>query len=479
MKKYIQQILGTDQILEETRRLSKENAEIRFQFEELTNQMGAKLDEDLPKQLTDSRLINLDGKLDRISSYLETIIPPQHSKENELLLEIPLSDQTILKKVDLNQIGQINSEATLVSHKEVSQGLINSLFPVTASYAIAKHVANGLYTTTADPNTLMKLVGGTYGTAVMKGGKISGHVGFQSVSLATMAPLIAFQAATIITGQIHMKQITEKLKSIDEKLDVLMSYHKYERIARLKYFNHKITEFYSRNFFAPEDFVIIDQIKYDLQIVKEECFLIFREKLQKCVSKYTPSKINRDTCNKGIWASIKEEAKAVTENSKKDLEQFIKSLNESEVFAYAEISLTAEKLYESLLVIELLGNLKVQDLTNDRLGKIEELKYMLQMYKEDNREKVTTKVQDLYNDFVRSFNTYADAKRDNSFRSKDKIRNIRDEFKLDISYLESLLDFNTKQVMSDLNHSFESPYEITIEITDKEEKVYMKQIKGV
>src|SRR5690606_18815990 len=97
-------------------------------------------------------------------------------------------------------------------------------------------------------------------------------------------------AATIVTAQLHMKEINKKLTTIDEKLTVLLRYHKYERIAKLKFIHSKITELNSRNFYTIEDFVLMDQMKYDLQIIKEESFLVFFNKLNEVIKKHNCDK---------------------------------------------------------------------------------------------------------------------------------------------------------------------------------------------
>lgn len=109
---------------------------------------------------------------------------------------------------------------------------------------IAKAAPNGLFTATAPVQDLMKLSGGTVGSAVMKNGKIATQAGFAEVVIGTANPVAivagAMQAMALISGQYYMNEISKKLENIDRKLDTLIGYHHDEKVGVLRNVNREL-----------------------------------------------------------------------------------------------------------------------------------------------------------------------------------------------------------------------------------------------
>lgn len=115
----------------------------------------------------------------------------------------------------------------------VLQGAMPVLAQAQTLNEIAKAAPNGLFTATAPVGDLMKLSGGTVGSAVMKDGKIAAQAGFAEVALSTVNPVAvvagAMQAMALISGQYYMNEISKQLENVDRKLDKLIGYHHDEK----------------------------------------------------------------------------------------------------------------------------------------------------------------------------------------------------------------------------------------------------------
>lgn len=500
MKKFLQDFLGTKQLLDEAQKLSQTNNTLQKEVEEL--KVKYKTFEDLSLTQTNIDISKLfeeqNSNLSVIKEQINKLLPAEISDESkkELLAELNLTDQIKFRRVVPENLLEKISKSNLVSRSSSQSGLINSLAGTATSLSISKLITKGLYTTNAKPSEMVQYATGLWSSFTRNGNKYSKHIGFSSVSMVAMMPMIAFQAATIITSQAHLQEINKKLEKINEKLGDLLNFHKYERIAKLKYINHKITEFNRREFFTIEDFVIIEQFKYDLESIKEECFLHFANKLNE---KFTEHKFvnfsdistdlslhvnvdNNGSAFKRATNSVLKTGKNAIRNiqnfSEKSTSKFnslINDFSESQVFSYAELALTAEKLFESLLTVELMANLKVKNMDQDRMGKVGELRNNLANYKASL--KIEPIIKKLYGDFKSNFGNKQAAQESKSFaRNKDKILSASDVFFEDLQYLEELLNFDTQKFNDNIVDAFEDDYEIIIDNAGEEESIYMRRI---
>ena len=491
MKDFLQDLLGITE-------LKQANQELQKQVEILTSQSKTEQDASQSylsrfsekKEYLQEWLSNMQDlqkmELSIINEKLNQLLPPSlNAKYLEMLNEIDFIAEQKLKAIDVNQLSRKIEGATLVSKKDAEEGLLANLLAGSASAGIAKYITKGLYTTTAKPEQLMKYTNGGYASILREASKITNHIGFTQAGFMSMAPILAFQAATMITSQIHLKQINQNLEKIDERVKNLVDFHKNERTAKLKYINQKINEFSNRRFFTTEDFVMMEQFKYDLQVITEEGTQFFVntlvDKFQKLgidiVARYDLVVIKED--RQSIWKMFKEKTNLLNQNlvnliekSKLKIEDTIKDLQASQIFFYAEVSITAEKMYESLLLLELTANLKVQQLDRDRIGKIDELRSNMEEY--DKREKKGEMIYDFYKMFKNGFGSFVAQKRKAAFdTSQAKIDDVLDKFEKDLSILKNLLDIGSD---SKFLNKFYDEYEIIIDNSGEQELMYMKKL---
>lgn len=500
LKNKLQEFLGTKKILVEAEKLSQTNNNLQTEVEELKVKYKNFEDLGLPKTNIDiSKLFeDQNSNFSVIKDQINKLFPPEISDEskNELLSELNLTEQISLSRVLEGNLNDKISKSNLVSRSSSQSGLINSLAGAATSLSLSKFITKGLYTTNAKPEDMVQYATGLFSSFTKNGNKFSKHIGFSPVSMAGMMAMIAFQAATIITSQAHLQEINKKLEKIDEKLGDLLNFHKYERVAKLKYINHKINEFNNRQFFTFEDFVIIEQFKYDLESIKEECFLHFENKLSEKFVEHkfvnfsditTDLSLNvslddNGTTFKKATGSVFKVGKNVIKNiqnfSEKSTSKFnslISDFSNSQIFSFAELALTAEKLYESLLTVELMANLKVKNMDHDRVGKVGDLRDNLANYKASL--KIEPIIKKLYVDFKSNFGNKQTEQEFKSFpRNRDKILSSSNVFFEDLQYLEELLKFDTQKFNDSIVDAFEDDYEIIVDNQGEEELIYMRKI---
>lgn len=240
-------------------------------------------------------------------------------------------------------------------------------------------------------------------------------------------------------------------------------------------------DLYKRSFFTGEDFVLINSFKYDLQVIKDESYQLFVKALFDIQKKHslTVSPVLNEENNfpdnsvKKVW----KQTKSFFEKSKSDVSKLFISFKEFDLFTYGEIAITAERLFDNLLLVELQSNLKVRNLDQDRIGKIDELKKSLEnnMYS----PKIESDIQEIFKDFKENLNQYLSKKEESAFqnvflKNKEQIRNLKDELSKDFEFLETLLQIENSKTGSEIISSFDDKYEIIIDNSGEKELIYMK-----
>lgn len=502
MKEYLQNLFGISDLKKSNEDLQKLTEDYRNQVETLTS----KLAEENSTKAYATKLLQEQSEFQKwfstiqetqkmelsvIDEKLSQLLPQKLDVENlEVLKEIEFIADQKLNMVDLSQLNRKIEGATLISKNDAAEGLVSNLLAGSASAGIAKYITKGLYTTTAKPEQLIQYASGTFSSITSNGSKFGKHVGFTQAGFMSMAPLLAFQAASMVTSQIHMQHINRKLSKINEKVGYLFDFHKNERTAKLKYINQKINEYFSRDYFTTEDFVMIDQFKYDLLVIMEECSQFFVKTLNQKLRElgYDIEQSYEMTIYEkskgGIWKWFKDQGNSINnglgsffEKSKAKTEKTIKSFQEAQVFSYAELAVTAEKLYENLIVIELTTNLKVQEMDRDRIGKIVEIKSQVEQFRD--QEKISDAISDFYIKFKNAMGSYVSARREAAFKKNEKeIVSLIDNFYQDLQILEGLLEIKYNKREKNIADDFYDDYEIIIDNTGEQELVYMKRLNG-
>lgn len=475
MKKYFRNLFGINQLESSAERLEllyKKQSEDFERYETKQKEREQKLTDLLSK---------VQGNEHYLTVSKDTNIELVKDDQIEISNEIVVDENFTFKRIDTDELGKNINGFTLISNEESSKGLLSSFVGSSSNVGTAKYVANSFYTTTASPSQLMKYANNTYSSMITNGGKFSKHVGFVKGNIGVMTPMIAFQVLTMVTAQAHMQEISKKLNLINDKISFLLTFHKNERIAKLKYINTQLEELYKRSFLTVEDFVLINSFKYDLQVIKDESYQLFVKALFDIQKKHSLA-INpvlneennfSDNSVKKVW----KQTKLFFEQSKSDVSKLFMSFKEFDLFTYGEIALTAERLFDNLLLVEFQSNLKVRNLDQDRIGKIDELKKNLENHM--SSPKVENDIQLVFKDFKENLNYYLSQKEDSAFqnifsKNKEQIRDLKEDLSKDFEFLETLLQTEDSKTGSEIISSFDDNYEIIIDNSGEKELIYMK-----
>ncbi len=218
----------------------------------------------------------------------------------------------------------------------VVQGAVPVLAQAQTLNEIAKAAPNGLFTATAPVQDLMKLPGGTVGSAVMKDGKIAAQAGFAEVALSTVNPVAvvagAMQAMALISGQYYMSEISKQLENVDRKLDKLIGYHHDEKIGVLRSANRSLSELVSK---AHLDLADIDACRS----ISKSCSEVYIEYLTRL------ERSNVDAVERWI-------------NKAKELKELGSSIDDSELNFSIQMCYQASALQEKCKLAEIAIRMK-------------------------------------------------------------------------------------------------------------------------
>lgn len=412
---------------------------------------------------------------------LENKINELNPKEKIITLEEELPLLTNFKiNNDLSFLAispeMLNTEFTCVTTEKSNSGFLSALAGGAMQGAALEYSTRGLFKATTDVKNLMQYSNGTYSSISTSAGKFSNHHGFVNTGLLNFTPLIAFQIATFITSQVHLQQISEKLSKINNQIKDLLKFHQYERLAKLHYINERLIQYSNRKSFTLEDFIVFENFKYELAVIKEESFSYCQSKIHELGNKYKLSDQNENT----NWRQ-----KTVTkfgntfEKSKKEMEKFVNEFNESNLLSYAKISLNAERLYHLFLYLELVANMKVKNLDSDRIGKINELYNSFK-----DQLNIITRSHEL-NENLQTFkefiNKYGKEKENNAmnimiFNNKDEVGQhsiiLEESFKEFEKIYHDKIDTKSQKQLID---SFDEKIEIIIDNRANQEIIYTKK----
>lgn len=206
---------------------------VRQQFRSMNKQMRT---EDISKYIKESEASELNAK--------------------RLTRNISFTDLEFDYKTDLNLASNIISQA-------INAGI------VVKSYS-------GLLKCNINISDLAKSNDG-----MLRGFKISAHGGIEQqakfVEVSVPTPLIVFQVASFITGQYYQHVITEQLKTINEKLDDIMSYliNTDRSIVQALFYTFK--SLYSLTAYKDSDFALPQANLQKLDILRQKYMLQLNE----------------------------------------------------------------------------------------------------------------------------------------------------------------------------------------------------------
>lgn len=449
-------------------------------------------------------------KLENISKLLET-------KNNEIVApliepisEIQLSNKSGSIDFKLDNSFKLDENWALLNSTNKTENFFSQASGASAIAATTAYSTTGLYTATASANSLMTYGNGTLSSITMNGSKFGQHAGFVSANAAVFTPILAFQFASMVTGQYYFKGLSKQLTSIHESINNLISLHHNERLAKLRYINFKISELNKRSYFTIEDYMTIDKLKYDLSTIRFEYLLTAEQEINKSldivneVENVKTIDIISDDTNalERMKISAKEKAtrlssiisnkfnalyqdsivekgidsvQKLTENSSKKATNLTNQIIESKYFFYSDVSLKAEHLYQLSKLLELKMNLSDKEPDSNRIGKIKELYNSISTFNLDDSvfDEIETLNIQLKNKLVTDINIL----KENSILNKNKIiangQIIKDELeKSDDMISRKHILFRDIQ---EIKAGFEKPNQILIDNRNGRTEVYAKK----
>jgi len=493
MRNWIRRILGIDKI---DKQINENNFAIQSKLENIAKLLESNSE-------TNSKLENISRLLKTNNNEIETLIV-------EPISEIQLSNKSGSIDFKLERSFKLDEKWVLLNSTNKTENFFSQVSGASAIAATTAYSTNGLYTATASANSLMTYGNGTLSSITMNGSKFSQHAGFVNANVAVFTPLLAFQFASMVTGQYYFKGLSEQLTSIHESINNLISLHHNERLAKLRYINFKISELNERTYFATEDYMTIDKLKYDLSTIRFEYLLTAEQEINKSLDlvngKENVKAINiiSDDTNtlERMKISVKEKAtrlssiisdkfndlypdsiferlvdstQKLTENSSKKATKLTNEIIESKFFFYLDVSLKAEYLYQLSKLLELKMNLSDKEPDSNRIGKIKELYNSIS----------TFNLNDSVFDEIEALNTLLENKlvtdinilQENSISNKNKIIANGQKVKKELEKSQDMI--SRKHILfsdiQEIKTGFEKPNQILINNRNGLTEVYIKK----
>lgn len=109
--------------------------------------------------------------------------------------------------------------------KPISKNAASILANAGVTSGLTAISGQGLFRATVNPAMLMTYADGTVSSIVTEGGRFAQHAGFQSVSSAAVcAPLLAFQVASMVTGQYYFNLLSKQMNQISRSINDIKDY---------------------------------------------------------------------------------------------------------------------------------------------------------------------------------------------------------------------------------------------------------------
>ncbi|WP_271423594.1 hypothetical protein [Aequorivita sinensis] len=392
-------------------------------------------------------------EIENISKLLENN-KSSSNVEIEPISEIQLSNDS--GKIDFKLCDNFNLDKnwTLLSSAIKSDNLFSQAASASGFAATTAYSTNGLYLATVNVNSLMVYKNGAISSITTKGGQFGQHAGFVSANTSVFTPILAFQFASMITGQYYFNGLSKQLTSIHKSINELISLHHNERLAKLRYINFKISELNERSYFTTEDYILIDKLKYDLSTIRFEYLLAAEQEINKSLDKVndvdnsdTIEIISEETNSiERIKISAKHQARKLfsiigekfdnlyqdsilehgvdsvrklTENSSKKAAKLTSAIIEGKYFFYSDVALKAEHLYQLSRLLEFKMNLSDKEPDSNRIGKIKEIYDSISTF--NNEDSIFDEIESLNSQLRKKLVTDITILKENSITNKNKI----------------------------------------------------------
>jgi len=429
-----------------------------------------------------------------INSSIENLMPKKEIKTTEIIdsFSLILKNQDSSLDFKLNNTIELDKSWALVSSQNNASNFLSQIAGGSTAASAIAYTASGLYTATANTSTLMTYANGSLSSITMNGSQIRGHAGFVAANPAVFIPILAFQFASMFTGQYYFNGLSKQLTSIQNGINEILNLHHNERLAKLRYANANMIDINRRNFFTLEDYVMIDTLKYDLSIIRYEYLLAAQQevfnafendKLIKKEDTIVAISSDSDLSEKNLLSEKNKKLKSIisafskkTENSFKKVKKISDKVTESKFFQYLDLTIKSELIFQSLKLLELKVNLADRSPNENRIGKIEELYESIINF--NLNDSIYYEIKELKTNLKDGLLSKVEAHRENSTINKSKIDKKREEILKPFEDIEKYLD-NKDLVFEDINQlkrDFEIPHQILIDNRTEPIKIYTKAI---
>lgn len=209
-----------------------------------------------------------------------------------------------------------------MSENEVNEwkSLISALVGENSKSALTAISFNGLLKCDVPLKDLCRVVNdpGSLRGMVISDGKISKQASFSVAGLGNVAPLLVYQCMAAVTSQYYQQIITERLNSIEKKIDNIISILAADDRAKLKVAYNRFVELSKKNSYDIVDKQIASEFSGYVEIIREK----YRE----------------------LLLGIKHLNVSHKWSDEKEAELKIQALNDSHYFDYLEMAMQAEAI---------------------------------------------------------------------------------------------------------------------------------------
>ena len=238
---------------------------------------------------------------------------------NKLISEIPCTDLSVpgIEQAEIADLKECNrfelpsNEMKVLASQFLQSAVINGMATSTFSGALRCNI---------DISKLAHSQDGFLRGFVMSDGKIAEQAKFTEIPSVSVTPMLAFQIASMITGQYYQHIITSQLNSISQKLDQVLSLLEEEDKAVIENDFSQLKDLSSFDNFGMEDSIALRKIQDDAGKL--------RKKYKSLVLKINVDDVGRS------WFRDKGEA-----------EDWFKALNDSKFIPYMQVAFMAEYLF--------------------------------------------------------------------------------------------------------------------------------------
>ena len=246
----------------------------------------------------------------------------------------PVTDEHIyVSKVDDGSVDLSKLQAVSIDEKEANQwkAVLSNIVGEATKTGLAFKSLDGLVKCNVPLADLCKVKDnpGAMRGYVIDDGRISEHVELTDAGAASMAPLLVYQCLAAITSQYYQQVITDRLNTIDSKLENIVKILQAEDRAKLKVSFRRLVELSKKSTYDLGDKIIVSDFLKDVEVI--------REKYNELLQGITPE-------------SLKGSFKAT---DLKEARQKIQLLKESQFFEYLEMAMHAEALVYIALVVSI------------------------------------------------------------------------------------------------------------------------------